>query len=162
MLTACLLIFSTLVPPLFGVRPPTLKKTELAPRLAIVLSGGGAKCAYQLGAVEVIEDKLDASSAKGNNLKIDLVVGTSGGAINALTVAAGATSNQSTKRGALHSTWQNFGQTEILKPSDSFRRLIGVTVGILFSFFLIYVWYLLRRYLLFRKPKLARRKVLAV
>jgi hypothetical protein len=31
MLTACLLIFSTLVPPLFGVRPPTLKKTELAP-----------------------------------------------------------------------------------------------------------------------------------
>jgi hypothetical protein len=93
-----------------------------------------------------------------SNLKIDLVVGTSGGAINALTVAAGATSNQSTKRAAPHSTWQNFGQTEILKPSDSFRRLIGVTVGILFSFFLIYVWYLLRRYLLFRKPKAGETK----
>jgi ABC-type phosphate/phosphonate transport system substrate-binding protein len=51
-------------------------------RVALVLSGGGAKCAYQLGAVNVIEDKLKAAQEANpsQELGINLVVGTSGGA----------------------------------------------------------------------------------
>jgi len=92
--------------------------TEQA-RLALVLSGGGAKCAYQLGAVEVIEDKLEAvqrTNPKGK-LGIDLVVGTSGGAINALTVAAEVTKD-SNRRKDLKNTWESFGTTR-----DDFRAL---------------------------------------
>lgn len=112
-------------------------------RLAIVLSGGGAKCAYQLGAVEAIEDKLAdfQSAAQKHPLKIDLVVGTSGGAINALTVAAGATQKGSQKRESLAATWRNFGQSEILKPSNSVRRLIGVTLGFFLSLAFVFVCY---------------------
>jgi predicted acylesterase/phospholipase RssA len=103
-------------------------------RVALVLSGGGAKCAYQLGAVEVIEDRLKAAQAKNNDSKpaIDLVVGTSGGAINALTIAAEVT-KETPGRQALRTTWENFGQSEILKPSNFVRRLLGFTLGFIFS-----------------------------
>lgn len=107
-------------------------------RLALVLSGGGAKCAYQLGAVEVIEDKL-SEAQKANpeqKLGIDLVVGTSGGAINALTVAAEATKDP-TRRTALRRTWESFAQAEILKPSDFVRRLLGLWLGFIASLFLV-------------------------
>src|SRR4029079_5611932 len=65
------------------------------PRLALVLSGGGAKCSYQVGAVSAIEEQL-AKLRTANpdiHLDIDLVVGTSGGAINALPIALGITSS---------------------------------------------------------------------
>ncbi|HEU4433531.1 MAG TPA: patatin-like phospholipase family protein, partial [Pyrinomonadaceae bacterium] len=70
-----------------------LHHREKPARVALVLSGGGAKCAYQLGAVEVIEDKLKQAQLENGAARpgIDLVVGTSGGAINALTIAAEVT-----------------------------------------------------------------------
>jgi NTE family protein len=43
----------------------------------LVLSGGGLKCAYQLGAINYLYE---------NNIKIDCVMGTSGGALNGLLV----------------------------------------------------------------------------
>src|SRR5262249_55553758 len=59
------------------------------PRLAVVLSGGGAKCAYQVGAVQALEEKLAELRQENPDeaLDISLVVGTSGGAINALPIA---------------------------------------------------------------------------
>ena len=48
------------------------------PRLALVLSGGGAKCSYQVGAVTALEEKL-AELRRDNpepGLDIGLVVGT--------------------------------------------------------------------------------------
>src|SRR5262249_19089848 len=56
------------------------------PRLALVLSGGGAKCAYQVGAVRALEEQLAELRKEnpGEPIDISLVVGTSGGAINAL------------------------------------------------------------------------------
>jgi predicted acylesterase/phospholipase RssA/ABC-type phosphate/phosphonate transport system substrate-binding protein len=114
-------------------------------RVALVLSGGGAKCAYQLGAVGVIEDELEAAQ-KANpsqELGIDLVVGTSGGAINALTIAAEVTRDQN-KRSNLVSTWQGFGQSEILKPSNFVRRLLGLTLGLILSLCILCALYLFR------------------
>lgn len=56
-------------------------------KLALVLTGGGAKCAYQAGAVQQIQSAIDSENAPG--VKFDLVVGTSGGAINAVPAAMG-------------------------------------------------------------------------
>lgn len=56
-------------------------------KLALVLTGGGAKCAYQAGAVQQIQSAVDSENVPG--VKFDLVVGTSGGAINAVPAAMG-------------------------------------------------------------------------
>ncbi|HEX7333683.1 MAG TPA: patatin-like phospholipase family protein [Pyrinomonadaceae bacterium] len=114
---------------------------EKPARVALVLSGGGAKCAYQLGAVEVIEDRLKKAQAENGTARpgIDLVVGTSGGAINALTIAAEVTKEEAGRRD-LRSTWERFSQTEILKPSNFVRRLLGVTLGFVFSLLVINVF----------------------
>jgi predicted acylesterase/phospholipase RssA/ABC-type phosphate/phosphonate transport system substrate-binding protein len=114
-------------------------------RVALVLSGGGAKCAYQLGAVEVIEERLKAAQTANPSQKlgIDLVVGTSGGAINALTIAAEVTKD-SDRRPNLVSTWQSFGQSEILKPSNFIRRLLGLAFGLTLSLCVLCVVYTFR------------------
>ena len=115
-------------------------------RIALVLSGGGAKCAYQLGAVEIIEEKLNEAEKLNSKSKlgIDLVVGTSGGAINALTVAAEVTKD-SNRRNALNETWKKFGQTEILRPSTIVRQLLGVWIGLSIG-----LWIMLSMYVLLR------------
>lgn len=112
------------------------------PRLALVLSGGGAKCSYQAGAVIEIEAKLaelNERRAKKNKepVDIDLVVGTSGGAINALLVAAGVTKsedalllrNQRAEELAL--LWASFKQQEFFRPSGRFNAIFGLCFGLL-------------------------------
>ena len=115
-----------------------LHHSEKPARVALVLSGGGAKCAYQLGAVEVIEDKLKQAQLENGAPRpsIDLVVGTSGGAINALTIAAEVTKEDAGRK-ALRSTWENFGQAEFLKPSNAVRRLLGLTLGLILSLLVV-------------------------
>lgn len=56
------------------------------PKLAIVLSGGGARAAYQAGVLSAIAAWLPA----GRRLPFGIVTGTSAGAINAVAIAAGA------------------------------------------------------------------------
>jgi predicted acylesterase/phospholipase RssA/ABC-type phosphate/phosphonate transport system substrate-binding protein len=119
-----------------------------SPRLALVLSGGGAKCAYQAGAIVAIENKLQqkfrekaeelrrkgASQADIDQLRreldIHLVVGTSGGAINALLVALGVTKDVGASH-ALEDVWQSFKQEQFLQPSVRFRTMFGMSFGIL-------------------------------
>jgi predicted acylesterase/phospholipase RssA/ABC-type phosphate/phosphonate transport system substrate-binding protein len=112
------------------------KYSEKPARLAIVLSGGGAKCAYQLGAMGIIEDKLRAAAKDDPKLGIHLVVGTSGGAVNALAVAAEVTAD-AVGREKLKKTMESFSQPEILRPSNFVRRVFGIAFGLLFSFVLI-------------------------
>lgn len=102
------------------------------PRLALVLSGGGAKCAYQLGAIQAIEDELDFHRDEHDKRDIDinLVVGTSGGAINALCVALGLTEN-SAGMGALKKTWEKFDQSTFFEPWQPFTATIGLFIGLL-------------------------------
>lgn len=103
-------------------------------RLALVLSGGGAKCAYQAGAIKQIETKLRASnSGDRNDVDIDLVVGTSGGAINALFVALGITSNE-TAQGCLETTWSQFQQRDFFEPSLLFTIVFGLSFGFVQAF----------------------------
>jgi NTE family protein len=56
------------------------------PKIALVLSGGGARAAYQVGVLRAIAERLPP----GSRSPFAVVCGTSAGAINAAVVAAGA------------------------------------------------------------------------
>jgi predicted acylesterase/phospholipase RssA/ABC-type phosphate/phosphonate transport system substrate-binding protein len=113
------------------------------PRIALVLSGGGAKCAYQVGAVAAVEEKL-AELRQGDDpgLDIGLVVGTSGGAINALPIALGISADPG-GRADLRRVWTTLDQREIVRPS----RLVRWNMGLWFvSIQTVFVLWLVRRY----------------
>jgi NTE family protein len=56
------------------------------PKIALVLSGGGARAAYQVGALKAIAERLPPGAPS----PFGIVCGTSAGAINASVIAAGA------------------------------------------------------------------------
>lgn len=97
------------------------------PRLALVLSGGGAKCSYQVGAVAAIEEKLGElrRDNPGTDLDISLVVGTSGGAINSLPIALGVTRSDEGRKDFLD-VWQKLDQRKIVRPAKIVRGNIGL------------------------------------
>lgn len=100
------------------------------PRLALVLSGGGAKCAYQVGAVRALEEKLAElrRDHPRRGLDIALVVGTSGGAINALPVALGISATEKGQED-FKRVWSELDQREIVRPS----RLVRANMGLWFA-----------------------------
>ncbi len=108
------------------------KSQPLPPRLALVLSGGGAKCSYQAGAISAIEEKLERTKKtfKNINFDIDMVVGTSGGAVNALPVALGITQTQK-GREELKKVWTRLDQRMILQPPILVRVISGLWLAML-------------------------------
>jgi predicted acylesterase/phospholipase RssA/ABC-type phosphate/phosphonate transport system substrate-binding protein len=96
-------------------------------RLAIVLSGGGAKCSYQIGAVCALEEKLAELRRQipDSNLDIDLVVGTSGGAINSVPIALGVSRTEQGRRD-LQRVWTKLDQRDIVQPAPIVRWNIGL------------------------------------
>lgn len=86
-------------------------------RLALVLAGGGAKCSYQAGAVRALEERLESARKRWNDAKLDiqLVVGTSGGAINALAIAMGLARTEDGYQD-LCAAWSDLDQSEIVCP----------------------------------------------
>ncbi|MBT9586400.1 PhnD/SsuA/transferrin family substrate-binding protein [bacterium] len=91
-------------------------------RLALVLAGGGAKCSYQAGATRALEEHLQSARRRwhDNNLDIHLVVGTSGGAINALAIAMGLTKTAD-GYDDLCRAWSDLDQSEIVCPPLAVR-----------------------------------------
>ncbi len=102
------------------------------PRLALVLSGGGAKCSYQVGAVSAIERKLSQLRRENpqHPIDINLVVGTSGGAINSLPVALGITKTDAGRQ-SLRDTWMELNQCEIVRPPLMIRINMGLWFALL-------------------------------
>jgi len=102
------------------------------PRLAVVLSGGGAKCAYQVGAVRALEEKLAElrRDHPQSGLDIALVVGTSGGAINALPVALGISATEP-GQADLQQVWSELDQRQIVRPSRVVRGNMGLWSALL-------------------------------
>lgn len=117
------------------------------PRLALVLSGGGAKCAYQAGAMASIERQLaelrdfkvlapnvtSAAMQERVSPDISLVVGTSGGALNALPAAVGVTARP---EGAarLEAVWKTIQLTDLLRPYPAVCAALGTLVGVCLTF----------------------------
>ena len=100
-------------------------------RLALVLSGGGAKCAYQVGAVSEIEDAIvELNALNQTDISIDLVVGTSGGAINAVPVSMEMSANQAGQQ-KWQDVWLALDQREIVLPAGAVRINIGIWIALL-------------------------------
>ena len=100
-------------------------------RLALVLSGGGAKCAYQVGAVSEIEGAIAELNARNQtNISIDLVVGTSGGAINAVPVSMEMSVDKAGQQ-KWQEVWLELDQREIVLPSRGVRINIGIWIALL-------------------------------
>lgn len=81
-------------------------------RLAIVLSGGGARGAYEVGVLSHIFDELRASLRRP--IAIDVICGTSVGAINSAALAASMSEQQQGVRN-LVSVWQNLELDSVLR-----------------------------------------------
>ena len=108
-------------------------------RLAVVFSGGGAKCSYQIGAVRAIEEKLAELRRETGDGSIDisLVVGTSGGAINALPVAMGMSSTPR-QCDELDAVWRSLDQRVIIRPAFAVR--LNMALWFASVQFLVFSW----------------------
>jgi len=112
------------------------------PRLAVVLAGGGAKCSYQVGAIRALEEELARVRAEFNiaALDISLIVGTSGGAINALPVALGITRTAEGQADFV-AAWHDLDQREIISPSFLVRANISLWLASIELLLLLLVGY---------------------
>jgi len=98
------------------------------PRRAIVLSGGGARGAYEAGVLRYILD--DLPEQLGHAPRFDLISGTSVGAIHACYLAA--TADRSRAGSMLARIWERMQFSEIVGgPTREMLRLPGRLLGLL-------------------------------
>jgi NTE family protein len=69
---------------------PEPKRSPLAPHTALVLTGGGARAAYQVGVLQAVAALQRQHAPEQRGSPVGIFVGTSAGAINAAALAAGA------------------------------------------------------------------------
>ncbi len=99
-------------------------------RLAVVLSGGGARGAYEVGVLSYIFDEL--SALLGHRIHVDVICGTSVGAINSAALAASMSEQQ---KGMQHlvQLWQNLRLDQVmgfrLRQVASFTGMFGTGFG---------------------------------
>ncbi|MCX2865558.1 patatin-like phospholipase family protein [Paucibacter sp. PLA-PC-4] len=87
------------------------------PTTGLILTGGGARAAYQVGVLAALAQlKRDAGAIEGNPFKV--IAGTSAGAINAATLACNADDFDGAVDGLTH-LWQNL-HVEQVYCADSF------------------------------------------
>ncbi|GAB2489530.1 patatin-like phospholipase family protein [Comamonas humi] len=93
--------------PLPHYHPPTA-------RTAIVLSGGGARAAYQVGVLQALSRLRRAAGAGSQATPFPIAVGTSAGAINAAALACGA-DHFDTAVQRLSKVWRNFSTQQVYR-----------------------------------------------
>ena len=104
----------------------------MASKLALILSGGGARAAYQVGVLKAIAEFLPRHAHN----PFPIICGTSAGALNAATVAVNA---QNFRRGVqyLSNIWRNFQAGDIYRSDpvgvliNSMRWLTGLLLSIM-------------------------------
>jgi NTE family protein len=96
-------------------------------RVGLVLAGGAARGAYEVGVVRYIVE--DVARALGRDVPIDVLCGTSAGSINACLLAAHA--DKPAARGAmLANRWTGLRLEDVVRPSTSeMLYLAGRIVG---------------------------------
>jgi NTE family protein len=102
-------------------RPETRWKT------AVVLAGGSARGAYEVGVIDYVLK--DVARALGRDVPIDILCGTSAGAINACFLAAHADA-PSARADRLTARWLELRIDEVIRPSTS--EIFGM-IGSLFG-----------------------------
>ena len=91
------------------------------PTTALLLTGGGARAAYQVGVLEAIADLRKAAGAQGQPNPFPIITGTSAGAINASALACGADDFDATVR-TIVNVWKNFEARQVYR-ADSLSML---------------------------------------
>jgi NTE family protein len=99
-------------------------------RQALVLAGGGARAAYQVGVLRAIADWLPPGRAS----PFEVLVGTSAGAINAAALAARA-SNLAEGVAVLEAVWSGFRSSQVVRcdPLTVLRGALHWTVSLMSS-----------------------------
>lgn len=101
--------------------------------VGLLLTGGGARAAYQVGVLEAIADLRKAcGQAQGPN-PFPIITGTSAGAINASALACGADDFDGAVRQIAH-TWRNFKAHEVYRADHISMLRSGATWITLLSF----------------------------
>ena len=91
------------------------------PVTALLLTGGGARAAYQVGVLEAIADIRKAAGASAQPNPFPIITGTSAGAINASALACGADDFDATVR-KIVDVWKNFHADQVYR-ADSLSML---------------------------------------
>jgi NTE family protein len=91
-------------------------------RVAVVLAGGGARGAYEAGALSVLLPELERRGQRPR-----LVIGTSAGALNASFLAANAHLPSAQLARQALAVWESIGWTEVLDPLLSAGSLLRLS-----------------------------------
>ena len=87
----------------------------------LVLGGGGARAAYQVGVLQAIADIRKAAGALAHGNPFPIITGTSAGAVNAAALACGADDFDRTVR-SIGATWKNMHAEQVYR-ADSLSML---------------------------------------
>ena len=98
-----------LYPAIPSAAPPAAETTA-----ALVLSGGGARAAYQVGVLEAICELRQVCGAQDEPNPFPIFSGTSAGALNAAALACGADQFDETVRHLAH-VWRNFRAEQVYR-----------------------------------------------
>jgi NTE family protein len=93
---------------------PMSSTPSLTQTTGLLLTGGGARAAYQVGVLEALADIRLACGAGHEPNPFPIITGTSAGAINASALACGADNFDATVR-VIASTWKNFHAHEVYR-----------------------------------------------
>ncbi len=83
---------------------------KVKPKLAIVMTGGGARAAYQIGVLKAIAEMVPAGAPS----PFTIICGTSAGAINAAALAAKSDHFKNSVR-RMHFVWSNFTSDQVFR-----------------------------------------------
>lgn len=84
------------------------------PATALMLSGGGARAAYQVGVLEALADLRKSAGALHSGNPFPILTGTSAGAINAAALACGADDFDAAVRG-IATVWRHFDVSQVYR-----------------------------------------------
>lgn len=100
---------------------PTEFLPEAPSSTALMLTGGGARAAYQVGVLEALADVRLACGAGAEGNPFPIIGGTSAGALNAAALACGCDDFESTVR-SIGKVWRNFSAHQVYR-ADSVSML---------------------------------------
>ncbi len=96
--------------------------SQLRPRLGLVLTGGGARSAYQAGVLQAIAEHVPAGP-----IPFQVITGVSGGALNAAYLASRSDDFQAATRG-LADLWRSLHSEQVLRTDIATVFLQGIRV----------------------------------
>lgn len=96
--------------------PDPSAATAARPHTALLLTGGGARAAYQIGVLQAIAKLQRRHCPASKTSPFDIIVGTSAGAINATSVACGA-DNFAASVARLSRVWGGFHAAQVYRTN---------------------------------------------